>query len=899
MNLLELAEAGDVPGVLRALGELTPDQRADHAPALAAHFAALEAQEWRTLAEERRIALSTARLGCQVTPPTAADCILSPGFRAAFSADWMVDVLDLYPAAWQAEVVARIDERATGTVMDGDRYAIIDYLVRVTGCPAPTATTYLNSWIRYWDHSALRTGKRSELPRYGDMARILRDHHCAATFLPLILERPDVQLPPVSVLMELADEGLLDRAALVHRVLTEMADLHPAHALRNLEALRLTPEEHARTSPERVALLDPLLIRVLQDGTRKEITPHLALLRGLGLSAREQVSFLRDHVAMLDLSLPVAEYGQQVLVALDEAGLLEDGVLAESCERVLARPEKKLVRAQFSWLDRAARRDPGRAAGVVTGVALAFQHPDIALRERALTVAARHLRAAGEAVLPELRVAAASLGPGLTARAEELFGPPPGDDGTAGRSTEAPPAALFADVLPAVPVPAPVRPVGAAAEVATEVAAVLADPDAVVSFERALDGLVRHARLDRAILSETLGPVVRREPNLSGLYGQSDLYDVAAAVRGDEPREWHIHLREDQPAFQGPHVVPGGAPAEAMLKARLTEAIDLIEAGTQPFLLALPTDTTGAIDAAVLVERIAELEGLGVVPVPADLGQAVLRVTPAPDGPVRRAAEELRSDAGRLLARWLAEGGLPHQDSTPPDWPVDDPLSAAPGWWHSAHPRSEHDAPLPPLLQSLPPVAAMLVSGRKEKTWPYHTVAAPFWAAQLPHHRDEVAARLPYLPTESFFPLLVESGGPAGFATHWHIGDQLRRSGGTVVDALLTLAAQGQLDSTLLAGQLQARIRHGLLPVGRAVAGLRAAAETGAWATVWSIVEAVLPALLRGTPVRGAAELLAFATECAGRCGAKGAVPEVDALAARPASSKTVKNARHLREVLR
>ncbi|MFE0183886.1 hypothetical protein [Streptomyces olivaceus] len=454
MKLLELAEAGDVPGVLRALGELTTDQRAAHAPALAAHFAALEAEEWRTLAEERRIALSTARLGCQVTPPTAADCILSPGFRAAFSADWMADVLDLYPAAWQAEVVARIDERATGTVMDGDRYAIIDYLVRVTGCPAPTASTYLNSWIRYWDHSALRTGKRTQLPRYGDMARILRDHHCAATFLPLILERPDVQLPPVSVLVELADEGLLDRAALVHRVLTEMADRHPAHALQNLEALRLTPEEHARTSPERVALLEPLLIRVLQDGTRKEMTPHLALLRALGFLAREQVSFLRDHVAMLDLSLPVAEYGQQVLVALDEAGLLEDDVLAESCERVLARPEKKLVRAQFSWLDRAARRDPGRAAGVVTGVALAFQHPDIALRERALTVAARHLRAAGEAVLPELRVAAAFLGPGLTARAEELFGPPPGDDGTAGRSTEAPPAAPFADVLPAVPVPA-------------------------------------------------------------------------------------------------------------------------------------------------------------------------------------------------------------------------------------------------------------------------------------------------------------------------------------------------------------------------------------------------------------------------------------------------------------
>lgn len=46
----------------------------------------------------------------------------------------------------------------------------------------------------------------------------------------------------------------------------------------------------------------------------------------------------------------------------------------------------------------------------------------------------------------------------------------------------------------------------------------------------------------------------------------------------------------------------------------MTEATDVIESGTQSFPLAVPTLTTGALDGAVLVERIAQLEELGVTP---------------------------------------------------------------------------------------------------------------------------------------------------------------------------------------------------------------------------------------------------------------------------------------------
>ncbi|MGI3229012.1 hypothetical protein ACRJ4B_39775 [Streptomyces sp. GTA36] len=59
------------------------------------------------------------------------------------------------------------------------------------------------------------------------------------------------------------------------------------------------------------------------------------------------------------------------------------------------------------------------------------------------------------------------------------------------------------------------------------------------------------------------------------------------------------------------------------------------------------------------------------------------------------------------------------------------------------------------------------------------------------------------------------------------------------------------------------------------------------------------PGLLGETPVRGAAAMLALAVECASRCGAKGEIPEVTAVADRKGSSLTVKNARLLREALR
>jgi hypothetical protein len=119
------------------------------------------------------------------------------------------------------------------------------------------------------------------------------------------------------------------------------------------------------------------------------------------------------------------------------------------------------------------------------------------------------------------------------------------------------------------------------------------------------------------------------------------------------------------------------------------------------------------------------------------------------------------------------------------------------------------------------------------------------------------------------------------------------------VDALLVLAARGQLDAALLGRQLETLLRGGWIQANRVAASLRAAAETGAYGTVWAVIQVALPGLLRDTPLRDAAVFLALAAECVAHCGAKGEIAEVVTLAERGGSSQTTKNARLLRDALR
>ncbi|MEV6537617.1 DUF6493 family protein [Streptomyces sp. NPDC051665] len=898
MRLLELAESGDLAAVVGELGTLTPEQRAAYAKDTAALREAI--QETRHQRPQEEVAARyAADMGCQVTPEAAADWLAQHKY-AIQPAAWTVDVLDLYPVAWQAELLARLDGQEAGMSVTWLR--TLEHVVRATGRPVPTSDPFLFYWLpdRAGDHGE-RPGHLLGGAPGSSLAERLRADDLTPVLLPLIVAHPARFVTNrthwLDLLTGLTSDGLIDREEFVRNLFADLAGdpPHPHHGWEIVDSLALTPSEHALVADERAALVEPLLVRLLQDGTRMETAPSLAFLRALAPTPAENASAVRDHVALLDGSLPVASYAQEVLAAVDEAGLLEPDVLTEICERVLLRPEKKLVRAQLSWLDRKMRRDPTRAARVLADVAMTFDHRDASLQERALNVVARHLKGAGDAVLPDLRTAAGRLGPGLAERAAELLGV----------SREFTVVEQVADVLPALTGPRPVPgPIETAVEVAQEVAAVVADDWDVVPFERALDGLVRHAHRDRSALSEALGPVVRRKPRERYDCTQSDLYDVARAVRGDEPRENAVHLRGDSRYARVPSL------AGAMLMARLTEAMDVIESGTQPFLLAVPTHTTGALDAAELVERIGELEELGVTPAPVDLAQALLRVAPSSDTSdapntsdssgeeVLRAAEKLRSAAGQRLARWLREGGLPRQSSHREGWREQKPVSSWEMWCTPTRPGVVVDPPFPP-------AAAALFGPYPKRKTSLGEPAAPFWVAQLPYHREELMAR-DYMESPQagrgrtgILPLVAESGGPAEYAVHLALATDLRMDPEAAMDALLVLAARGQLDSGLLGEQIEVLIRAQWVESNRAHDALRVAADTGAYATVWSVLAAALPGLLRDTPVRGAGAFLSLGVTCASHCGAKGEIPEVVAVAERTGSSQLAKNARLLRDALR
>ncbi|GAA1389995.1 hypothetical protein GCM10009639_18220 [Kitasatospora putterlickiae] len=186
------------------------------------------------------------------------------------------------------------------------------------------------------------------------------------------------------------------------------------------------------------------------------------------------------------------------------------------------------------------------------------------------------------------------------------------------------------------------------------------------------------------------------------------------------------------------------------------------------------------------------------------------------------------------------------------------------------------------------------------------------WAAMLPHHREELAARWLDLlagcadreqrDTGPLLVVLAEAGGPAGLALHlalaYGLGARYAEDRAAAVDALLVLAARGDLDGALLGRELGELVTLGTVKPNRLAQSLTAAADTGAHATVWSVLAAALPSLLTGEPPRGTADLLSLATTTARRTTARTPIPEVTALAARPGTSRLLKEARTLRDLL-
>lgn len=853
--LLHAVREGRAKAVPELLGPLPDAERRRCLPVL---------RQWRTLTRNNsadgrwsvRAALLLAGAGCCTGAAAAAQWLASSDLW------WYRDDPPRVLAAlagrdpeWLGQVAHRLAKRRT---LAEEEYPLIAHLVQAAGCAPPTTDGFVLGWER-----SIRAGGMTIRDR-------LRRDPFLEVMVPRLFEVPEAGADFPYCWSD--DPGWPD-------------------ALAGLA-------EEGRLS--RPMLIDGCLSRLLRGGRLGLVKGFLALLTALDLTEDERAAHTATWVRMVPDGHPlVVARAQEVLAGLDEAGRLADEHLVEASRAALFRPEKKVVRAQLTLLDRAMRRDRSRTNELLWVVAEAFGHEEHSLQERALALAARHRKHASGAVLAQLAASAGQLSQDLRTRAAADFG----DAATTAADGGAP--ATGDEVLPPVPVPERLGPVPAtAAELAEETGVLLRRDGTPAAWERVLNGLVVHAHTDLTGLRAALEPVVaaRRQPIWTGGYLQG-LELVVISVLGMASRADHHDARRRALTYQCPH-----SAIHFVSLLRAAEIGTRLVTDPLPFLLATPTWSTGTIEASELVERLARYERAGTEPAQADFLQALLRLEREAPSEAREAAAELRSEEGRQLAAWLASGGLPDPATSRGVEPLGE-RTPHPGVLVGTEAVAGHEhypEPFRSLLGAHDPINSPCACGGGAQ-------CSPRALAVLPQHREVLAARM--LVTVGnmaefddigegvpVLPALAAADGPAGPATHlllaYGLGARRPEEQLLAVEAMLLLAAHGQLDAARLGADIAELLGLGRrLKLQRVVTALREAVRTGAHGTVWAVLSAALPSLLRGRAPHGLSEALTLAAECAEQYGARGAIPGIDALAARSGSAQSIRQARRIKKL--
>ncbi|MBQ1076013.1 hypothetical protein KBX06_23055 [Micromonospora sp. C31] len=477
---------------------------------------------------------------------------------------------------------------------------------------------------------------------------------------------------------------------------------------------------------------------------------------------------------------------------------------------------------------------------------------------------------------------------------------------------------------PPAPAPAPITDVD---ELAEETAALLATPTRGAPLDRILDALVRLTATDGARLHATLAPVIARRHRS---WGNEHRHDPSACARSwstsspppqpptsrptaaadgrpcsprwaaPTPPPPHRNYSPPTPGY--PHHTGCSEPASPRSAHTSTTSRDTPACSPPP-----PTPTAPSTRSPWWS---ASRPSATAPPWHWDLTQALLRLPVDTDDTAAGKAAALGTPAGERLATWLRAGGLP-QPLVRVTTVTRRPRRNGHDWEHDQLPAKRIMVELRPpdasadphgLLTADPPPVAI-----------EHSAWMNLWPSILPGHRAVVAAyTLPVVAATadmdqrdgaSLLPLLADSTGPGGAALDLALAYGLGARHGTdrvaALDALLALAAAGQLDATATGHHLGQLVAEQLVKLSRALEPLRDAALAGAPLTVWRLIAAALPALLAAprTP-RGLPDLLSLAAETATTTGVHTDVPGLADVAARSASSRLVTEARRLHRAL-
>ncbi|QIQ05942.1 DUF6493 family protein [Streptomyces liangshanensis] len=887
-ELLDAVRAGrveDVPGLLKPL---TARERAAGLRELKALRAEVRDRPWTRWQERRRLrdALLVAGAGCQRGAASAVAWLGAADLRGGDGLPdaLLAEVLSYQDPAWLAEVAHRLAGRASTAQED---YPLVAALVRLAGCPMPVTDALTRGWVDAIAMSGSTTPLASGL-RADPQAREMVFGLFEVAELPFVVgwhPDPGEAGDWPGVLAALAGEGVLERDTLVAACLA----------------------------------------RLLRGGRTRDLPFFLKLLRRLELTGEEERAHVADWIGMVsDGASTVAALAQEVLARLAQSGALPAAALADMSGSALFRPEKKLVKAQLVLLGKVLRSDPAAAGVLLPVVGEAFGHEDTDVQDRALKLVARHLPAVDGDVRSALAAAAAGLSPVHRARAAGVFG---------GQAVPVADAGPYEEILPPVPRPVLVAPAAASlAELVEEMAAFARagaepgayDPAGMIAFERLLDGLVRHAHTDRAGLADAL-----RDPLADRWWrkydGPGDLDFRAGPLPGVDRvaaavlEQLSVRALWDANARPARSACCAETELDGVVEARLREIAYLVRTRSLPFLLATPTWSTGTVDPDALVERLRTYQRLCAAPAPVDFAQALVRVRREGTDPATiRAAAALGTTEGDRLAAWLA-GKTPAPGLKRADEPADGERSEGAYGWSRSVPgrllvgtrqRLVVRRDFPPAFQWLGRASA------PSRTCHHWSTGVTHWPGVLPEDRETLAAWL--LPGMAagvegdkragtwWLPVVAEAGGPAGPAVRLGIAYGLAarhpRDRLSAVDALLVLAARGQLDGPQLGLDMAMLAISGTVKLNRVADSARTAAATGAYRTVWSVLGAALSGLLTDTSRPGLGDLLSVAAECVESGAVIGEDPVTPALAAvaeRGGSSRLTAQAARLLTALR
>ena len=879
-SLLEAVRAGRTAEAVGLLDGLTDAERRAFLPELKELRKELRKAPWDEPSRRAYPALHAAGAACETGAAAAAAWIAATDMRWSQSSPaLLIHILGDRDTAWLADVTHRLAERPAAA---GVPYELMAGLVRLSGCPVPTTDAYVRGWVEHISH----------LRQLGNtlLDRLRKDPHLAE-LVDAVFETEDIGSPLewastdgpnswVDALAQLTTEGVLDRKRTV----------------------------------------DACAARLLRGGTTLDNRVFLRVLKSLSLTRHEERERIADWLALASDAVPtVASHAQSVLGSLALEGELTPRRLAELSDAVLFRPEKKLVRAQLVLLGKVLARDASAADDVLPALAQAFGHEDAEVQERALKLVERHLKKVRSLdARAELAVAADQLIPTLRARAVETLGASP----VVAAST------VYEEVLPPAPEAARLAPAPeSAVELAEELGVLLVTEGDVATFERALDGLVRHAYRNRDALLEALGPVVARrwwdsaEPGHvhraddhfsrahhsfgSWSYG----LDLLLATLLDKVSTVTLH-EGVQHGHRGREC--GHSALTRAFDARVWEVAYRLRAEPLPFPLSTPSWSTGLLEPGELVDRLDAYRRLGARVSEADFAQALLRVRREDRAAAAAAAERaetLGTAEGTRLAHWLT--------SESPTLPLSRRRTAGPRVVVELGELLDLQEDFPAEFRALgKPVTAY---GDNWHCYHWTQDVQRHWLAILPERRELVAARLvrdvsavavdDTRGAAAVLPLLAESEGVAGQATHlclaYGLGARHPQDRLAAVDALLVLAARGQLDPARLGVDLGELVRSGAVKPSRLAESVRTGAATGANATIWGILRHTLAALLadldgdaKPAHARALGDLLTVAAECAERSGARGELPYLAQTVARGGSSRLVTQARRLRSAL-